>query len=250
MACRQNGRAGRCARRRNGEDTPIRASSYPRASCREITNPPREPEPFSCEPSGQYLSPGALTPPTEISGASSEPPGQKPCPTQKPLSHPRTAAARPAAVPVAGCPTQKAPIPPSDPARTRRTPPPAPQHRTVSTPQEREKRRPHTPQTQNGFNPARTRKTPPPRPASRARPPPPPPKIRTRLVSTPEDRVRKMIPVTVCGACRPEVLAALPLVQHRCDIVNTLAGDPARFFCHSVIEAGTHSRQTSKAPMV
>ena len=54
--------------------------------------------------------------------------------------------------------------------------------------------------------PARTRKTPPPRPASRARPPPPPPDVRTRPVSTRQGRVRKMIPVTVCGACRPEVL--------------------------------------------
>ena len=54
--------------------------------------------------------------------------------------------------------------------------------------------------------PARTRKTPPPRPASRARPPPPPPASRTRSVSTPEGRVRKMIPVSVCGASRPEVL--------------------------------------------
>ncbi len=83
--------------------------------------------------------------------------------------------------------------------------------------------------------PARTRKTPPPRPASRARPPPPPPWFRTRLVSTRQGRVRKMIPVSVCGACRPEVLAALPLVQHRCDIVNTLVGGSGGFFCHSVV---------------
>ncbi len=54
--------------------------------------------------------------------------------------------------------------------------------------------------------PVRTRKTPPPRPASRARPPPPPPDVRTRSVSTRQGRVRKMIPVSVCGACRPEVL--------------------------------------------
>ena len=87
--------------------------------------------------------------------------------------------------------------------------------------------------------PARTRKTPPPRPASRARPPPPPPKIRTRLVSTRQGRVRKMIPVTVCGACRPEVIAALPLIQHRCDIVNTLVGRSGGFFCHSVIQGGS-----------
>ena len=74
----------------------------------------------------------------------------------------------------------------------------------------------------------------PPRPASRARPPPPPPGFRTRLVSTRAGRVRKMIPVSVCGACRPEVLAALTLIQHRCDIVNTLVEDPAGFFCHSM----------------
>ncbi len=80
--------------------------------------------------------------------------------------------------------------------------------------------------------PARTRKIPPPRPASRARPPPPPPRIRTRSVSTRQGRVRKMIPVSVCGPCGPEVLAALPLIQHRCDKVNTLVRDPARFFCH------------------
>ncbi len=80
--------------------------------------------------------------------------------------------------------------------------------------------------------PARTRKIPPPRPASRARPPPPPPRIRTRSVSTRQGRVRKMIPVSVCGPCGPEVLAALPLIQHRCDKVNTLVRDPAGFFCH------------------
>ena len=83
--------------------------------------------------------------------------------------------------------------------------------------------------------PARTRKTPPPRPASRARPPPPPPRFRTRSVSTPEGRVRKMIPVTVCAGCGPEVLSAPPLIQHRCDKVNTLVRDPAGFFCHSMI---------------
>ena len=54
--------------------------------------------------------------------------------------------------------------------------------------------------------PAGTRKTPPPRPASRARPPPPPPDVRTRLVSTRQGRVRRMIPVSVCGPCGPEVL--------------------------------------------
>ncbi len=81
-------------------------------------------------------------------------------------------------------------------------------------------------------DPARTRKTPPPRPASRARPPPPPPRIRTRSVSTPEDRVRKMIPAPVGGTCGPEVLAALPLIQHRCGKVNTLVGVSGGFFCH------------------
>ena len=50
------------------------------------------------------------------------------------------------------------------------------------------------PQTPLPRPPARTRKTPPPRPAPRARPPPPPPGFRTRSVSTPEGRVRKMIP--------------------------------------------------------
>ena len=44
-------------------------------------------------------------------------------------------------------------------------------------------------------------------------------------------------PCPVGGTCGPEVLAALPLIQHRCDIVNTLVRDPAGFFCHSVILA-------------
>ena len=51
----------------------------------------------------------------------------------------------------------------------------------------------------------------------------------------PEGRVRKMIPVTVCAGCGPEVLSALPLIQHRCDKVNTLVGGSDGFFCHSVI---------------
>ena len=84
--------------------------------------------------------------------------------------------------------------------------------------------------------PRQEREKPRPRaPASRARPPPPPPRIRTRSVSTRQGRVRKMIPVSVCGACRPEVLAASPLIQHRCDIVNTLVGGSGGFFCHSMI---------------
>ena len=49
-------------------------------------------------------------------------------------------------------------------------------------------------------------KPPPPRPAPRAQPPPPPPEFRTRSVSTPEGRVRRMIPVSVCGPGGPEVL--------------------------------------------
>ena len=56
-------------------------------------------------------------------------------------------------------------------------PPPRPRPRPR---QEREKHRPHAP-------------------ASRARPPPPPPVFRTRSVSTPKGRVRRMIPVSVCG---------------------------------------------------
>ena len=39
-----------------------------------------------------------------------------------------------------------------------------------------------------------------------------------------------MIPVSVCAGGGPEVLSALPLIQHRCGKVNTLAGDPADFF--------------------
>ena len=55
-------------------------------------------------------------------------------------------------------------------------------------------------------DPGKNAKNTAPRSASRARPPPPPPDVRTRLVSTRQGRVRKMIPVSVCGACRPEVL--------------------------------------------
>ena len=54
--------------------------------------------------------------------------------------------------------------------------------------------------------PRKNAKTPPPRPASRARPPPPPPGFRTRLVSTRQGRVRRMIPVSVCAGGGPEVL--------------------------------------------
>ena len=78
--------------------------------------------------------------------------------------------------------------------------------------------------------PARTRKTPPPRPARRARPPPPPPRFRTRLVSTPAGRVRKMIPVSVCGASRPEVLAASTLSGIGATRSIPLWADPADFF--------------------
>ncbi len=97
--------------------------------------------------------------------------------------------------------------------------------------------RPYPPQAPiPAPGPRQEREKPRPRaPASRARPPPPPPRIRTRSISTRQGRVRKMIPVSVCGACRPEVLAALPLIQHRCDIVNTLVGGSDGFFCHSMI---------------
>ena len=84
----------------------------------------------------------------------------------------------------------------------------------------------------------RTRKTPPPPPAPRARPPPPPPGFRTRLVSTPEGRVRRMIPVSVCGTCGPEVIATVSIIRHRCDIVNTLVGRSDGFFCRSVNSTG------------
>ena len=124
------------------------------------------------------------------------------------------------------------------------TPPPNPLVKPYSTP--------NPGKNASLGSPARTRKTPPPRPASRAQPPPPPPACRTRSVSTPEGRVRRMIPVSVCGPCGPEVLSALPLIQHRCDIVNTLVRDPAGFFCHSVIQAprspARRAAKTAAAP--
>ena len=122
------------------------------------------------------------------------------------------------------------PYPPKTPTKTRKHRPHAPASRAPAPPAEPLVKPLSHPKPYPPKTPTRTRKTPPPRPASRARPPPPPPGFRTRSVSTRQGRVRKMIPVSVCGACRPEVLAALPLIQHRCDIVNTLVRDPTGFF--------------------
>ena len=62
----------------------------------------------------------------------------------------------------------------------------------------------------------------------------------------PEDRARKMIPVSVCAGCGPEGACGPTIIRHRCDKVNTLVGDPAGFFCHSVF--GINRRRVPTAP--
>ena len=242
---------------RNGEDIPVRASSCTpvflsekaptTAQARTLpVNPSAKPYPtqasgvepvnsghLSSEPTGQAYPTCRL----KVPGSYTYPPSYEP--GGQALSHQYMAMiTRPGLANFLRTPGQ-APIPPqTEPTGQAPIPP-----QTEPTGQASIPRSP---------TPARTRKTPPPRPASRARPPPPPPWIRTRSVSTRQGRVRKMIPVTVCGASRPEVLAALPLIQHRCDIVNTLVGRSGGFFsrlrenvgkwgffCHSVIQGGS-----------
>ena len=85
--------------------------------------------------------------------------------------------------------TPRNPNPPVNPSQERTpwsSPCPAPRPR-----QEREKRRPRAPPC--GPGPRRHLE------------------IRTRSVSIPEDRVRRMIPVSVCGPGGPEVLSASSL---------------------------------------
>ena len=158
---------------------------------RPPTERPRHPYPYTrLHP----IDPTERTPTTAQPNPSSEPTGQAPIP-QAGLGQEPARTALPA-----NPPGQKAPYP------TPKSPYPTP------------------------GPPARTRKTPPPRPARRARPPPPPPRFRTRLVSTPAGRVRKMIPVSVCGASRPEVIAAPSLSRIGATRSIPLWADPADFF--------------------
>ena len=64
----------------------------------------------------------------------------------------------------------------------------------------------------------------------RAQPPPPPPAYPDAVGQYPEGRVRKMIPVSVCGASRPEVLAASTLSGIGATRSIPLWADPAGFF--------------------
>ena len=156
---------------------------------RPPTERPRHPYPYTRL---HPIDPTERTPTTAQPNPSSEPTGQA-------LSHKRASAKSPLERPFLRTHPVKAPYP------TPKSPYPTP------------------------GPPARTRKTPPPRPARRARPPPPPPRFRTRLVSTPAGRVRKMIPVSVCGASRPEVLAAPSLSRIGATRSIPLWADPADF---------------------
>ncbi len=122
------------------------------------------------------------------------------------------------------------PHPPQDPRKNAKNPAHAPTlygpGPTVEPPgQALPRAKPHPPQDprKNAKNPAHAPRFAGPAPTATT-------SVPDAFGQYPEGRVRRMIPVSVCAGCGPEVLAALSLIQHRCDIVNTLVGDLRGFF--------------------
>ena len=217
------GKAGRCTRRRNGEVTPIRASSEPSdqaPSHREgltrdkpagrvhPSNPPGR-TPIFRPTSGQCGKPGCILRTHRVKPLSpaSEPTGQT-------LSHLRTQAPTPPPDPSPVAPWKMRPPTPSPAAeppshlRTQALPHPGPR-------QEREKRRPHAPLR----GPAPTATT-----------------VRSgRVRSVPGGSRSEDDPCPGLRYRRTGGACSFFIIPYRCDKVNTLDGRIARFFCHSVI---------------
>ena len=240
-------RQGVCSRRQNSEKAspsspslrpPAPGSPLPRSTDRRVSPeppcepaPPISPPPTSTSPSNKHKLP--VNPPTKPlprhaqspSGAGTAPPfpanptGQAPIPPQTPI-RPQTGSASDGSGWLSALSSPK----PLSSTQTPTRPKPLSRPKLLSHPSSYPAPGPR----KNAKNPAHTPRSAGPAPTASTEFP-------DASGQSLEGRVRKMIPAPVCGAGRPEVLAAVSIIRHRCDTVNTLVGGITGFFCHSAI---------------